>query len=449
MIVEKSCIAIKPFTTICKAKIKVPGSKSISNRALILSVMCGGKVKLSGLLESEDVDLMRIALQKLGVQIEKKEKNYIITGTNGKILNKKCDINVGNAGTIARFLTCLLAAQRDGEYDMDGTEAMRKRPMTELLDCLEDLGSKIIYINKKGSFPFKLNPCGINNYIIDIDAQKSGQNISGILMQCNSELNNYLIRYNNGTVSLPFIKMTLEMMHQFSFEEKLQYSLTSNQIELKNCGYKNENFTYSIEPDATAASYFLMLPLVVGGWCKIRELKKDMLQGDIAFCHILRQIGAEIKFDSEGVTSFAKGTLIGGSFDFVDISDTFLTLAAISPLLQGDLEIFGIEHTRKQETDRVSAMARELIKLGQDVTEEPDRLIVRPDLNKLKEASHSGVVIDTYKDHRFAMSFAILGSYDLFENGKPWLEINDPNCCAKTFPEFFSRLDKAYYDSNV
>ena len=174
-----------------------------------------------------------------------------------------------------------------------------------------------------------------------------------------------------------------------------------------------------------------------------------MLQGDIGYYNVLNELGAYIDFDDEGVKSTNLSTLTGGSFDFVDISDTFLSLAAISPLLNDKLEIYGIEHTRKQETDRVSAMARELAKLGQDVTEKSDRLIIKPDLNKLRTVAKNGVEICTYKDHRFAMSFAILGSFDLFGDGQPWLTIKDPGCCAKTFPGFFDRLNLALIDSNA
>ena len=171
------------------------------------------------------------------------------------------------------------------------------------------------------------------------------------------------------------------------------------------------------------------------------------MQGEIAYNMVLNELGADITFGQSTIKSSQRHPLSGGSFDFVDISDTFLSLAAISPLLGDTLEIYGIEHTRKQETDRVYAMARELIKLGQDVTEKSDRLIIRPNLNKLRSLGKHGVEISTYKDHRFAMSFAILGSFDLLGNGQPWLKIIDPGCCGKTFPLFFDRLDTARNDS--
>jgi 3-phosphoshikimate 1-carboxyvinyltransferase len=439
---------VQPFTQPCDAVVEVPGSKSISNRALILSAMCGGEVELKGLLQSEDVDLMRQALANLGFKIHGDANNYKINGTGGVVEKKECAIDVGNAGTIARFLTCFLASQKSGIFSMSGSEAMQKRPMHELLNCLEDLGCKIEYQAEKGCFPFILFTNGLNNNKINIDARKSGQNVSGILMQCPLLKSECEINFENGTVSVPFIKMTLDMMRSFCENNHLNYTFENNSIKLEKCSYKNENFSYDIEPDATAASYFMTLPQVVGGRCVIPGMKEQMLQGDISYFAVLNRLGANITFSEDGVTSRQGRLLTGGSFDFVDISDTFLTLAAISPLLSGTLEIYGIEHTRKQETDRVAAMARELVKLGQDVTEKSDRLIIRPNLNKLNSLAKCGIEVSTYRDHRFAMSFGILGCFDLFGNGQPWLKINDPSCCSKTFPLFFDRLNTARNDSH-
>lgn len=267
-------------------------------------------------------------------------------------------------------------------------------------------------------------------------------------MQCPLLGTDVEIGFKQGTVSLPFIKMTLEMMRSFSENEYLNYELNEKSILIKKSKYRQENYDYNIEPDATAASYFLTLPQVVGGVVRIHQLKDVMLQGDIDFFKILNDLGANVYFDETGIVSEQGLPLSGGSFDFNDISDTFLTLAAISPILSSPLELYGIEHTRKQETDRVSAMAKELIKLGQVVIEKPDRLVIHPDLNKLKKVAFDMVSINTYNDHRFAMSFAILGCYDLFGDGRPWLKILNPGCCAKTFPGFFDRLDTTHQDSN-
>lgn len=447
MISDIQNISIKPFSKECNSRVKMPGSKSISNRALILSVMCEGDVELQHILQSEDVSLMQEALTELGVCITKTNNGVIVKGTGGEIPNQKSTINVGNAGTIARFLTCLLAAQSGGEYLMDGTEAMRNRPMLELLNCLEELGSTIEYKGKNGHFPFILKCNGLHGDSIRIDARKSGQNISGLLMQSPRLGNKCNITFAEGTVSLPFIDMTLKMIGKFNENKSYKYDLSSHLLEINNCAYKKDSFVYKVEPDATAASYFLTLPLVVGGECLVEGLKADMLQGDIAYCDVLKSIGGRIEYNGDGVMSCSQKTLNGGIFNFVDISDTFLTLAAVSPLLGTKLEIFGIEHTRKQETDRVSAMATELKKLGQDVTEKQDRLIIIPNLNKLRELAEHGIRIDTYNDHRFAMSFAILGTFDLYGSGKSWLTINNPHCCSKTFPDFFDRLNTARLNS--
>ncbi|MEK9772284.1 MAG: 3-phosphoshikimate 1-carboxyvinyltransferase [Opitutae bacterium] len=449
MITDQKNISIQPFRVPCNATTFVPGSKSISNRALILSVMCNAKVELEGLLESEDVDLMREALETLGIQIEKTGSNYIVHGTKGEIPKKNASLNVGNAGTIARFLTCLLAAQKEGNFYLDGSEAMRKRPMLELLNSLYDLGCKIEYSERQGHFPYRLITNGLKNKNIIIDAQKSSQNISGILMQCGRKSSECIIKFKNGTVSVPFVEMTLRMMRSFCKDEDLKYLLEEELITITNCCYKNTDFLYKIEPDATAASYFLTLPLVLRGRCTVLGINNTMIQGDIAYCDVLNQLGADISFLADRVTVSFTRELKGGSFNFVDISDTFLSLAAISPLLGDRLEIYGIEHTRKQETDRISAMVKELRKLGQDVTEKTDRIIIHPDLNKLRFAVRNGIHIDTYKDHRFAMSFAILGCFDLCGNGEPWLKINDPGCCTKTFPDFFNRLNTVHLDSHA
>ena len=448
MIKDKNSIEIQPFTSSCNAKVLVPGSKSISNRALILSSMCDAEIELNGILQSEDVDLMQEALCRLGVDIQKTRTGIKVKGVKGVFPKKEAFVNVGNAGTIARFLTCFLANQKNAKFDLDGTEAMRNRPMLELFDCLIELGCKIEYGRKEGSFPITMYCNGLDNNRISIDARKSGQNISGILMQCPAISEECTIHYKDGTVSVPFIEMTLKMIGSFVNNHEFNYEFSENSINIKSKYYKNANFSYDIEPDATAASYFLTLPLVVGGECYVTGLNQNMIQGDIAYCDIIQQIGGQISYGEHGVSSRADGTLVGGSYNFVDISDTFLTLAAISPLLDNTLEIYGVEHTRKQETDRISAMVLELRKLGQNVTEKVDRLIIEPDLNKLIEVARRRVSIDTYNDHRFAMSFAILGSYDLLGNGSPWLRINDPFCCSKTFPGFFECLNTVYLQSH-
>jgi len=364
----------------------------------------------------------------------------VIEGCGGELPSKNGKIHVGNAGTVARFLTALLSVQKDASYELDGSPAMRERPMSELLDFLEKNGTECVFRNEEGCFPFQLSSNGLSDKHQNVDATKSSQVLSAILMISPAINRKYSLSFGGGTVSVPFVDMTLSMMRTFSMDD-FSSSFASSRIEIEGKGYREDDFEFVIEPDATAASYFLTLPIVTGGHCCLKGIHEVMLQGDSAYVEILREIGVEINTSDKGIESAMNAEPKGGTFDFNDISDTFLSLAAISPLLSSPLTIRGIAHTRKQETDRVSAMATELRKLGQLVDETEDQLHITPNLNKLKELAVDGLQIDTYKDHRFAMSFGILGCHDLLGNGEPWLRINDPNCCAKTFPAFFEKLE--------
>lgn len=433
-------IDIIPFSNKNKCKVEVPGSKSISNRALILAVLNDGVVELNGILHSEDVDIMLVALKLLGVKIEIKRENksVIVYGCKGVLPVKKANINVGNAGTVARFLTALLALQEEGEYFLDGSLPMRVRPMGGLLNVLESHGANFEFKGEINCFPFTITTNALSNEDWEIDASASSQILSAVLLI--SPLIPGEIRLNliGETVSRPFVQMTVEMIHQFTEKGSPRIIQNGNNFIIPELNLNIECGTYTIEPDATAASYFISLPLAVGGEIVVHNLQNCKLQGDIGFCEVVKSIGFLISRSELGIESCLDKIAGGGDFDFNDISDTFLTLAALSPLLHSPLRISGIAHTRKQETDRVSAMANELRKLGQHVEEGHDFLSIFPDLNKLSRVSP--VSINTYDDHRFAMSFAILGSHDLFKNSKSWMRIQDPNCCAKTFPKFFELL---------
>jgi 3-phosphoshikimate 1-carboxyvinyltransferase len=231
------------------------------------------------------------------------------------------------------------------------------------------------------------------------------------------------------------------MIKDFSGDDDYSCEIEEDKIQIRAQYKRTTDFVYDVEPDATAASYFLTLPQVVGGFCEVHGIWDNMLQGDSGYSDILRNLGAGVTQGAKGLVSRNASNLKGGEYDFNDISDTFLTLAAASPLLKSPLLIKGIAHTRMQETDRVKAMAQELKKLGQEVIEKTDSLEIIPNLNKLKEIAKEFIEIETYQDHRIAMSFGILGSYDLFGSGKSWLKIKNPQCCGKTFPDFFGVLE--------
>lgn len=441
-------LPVIPFTRpLRNPRVFVPGSKSISNRALLLASLTNRKVRLNGLLQSEDVHWMLDCLRRLGVCIDEIDSETVVVhGCGGVFPAKQAELQVGTAGTVARLLVGILGAQPSGRFRVDGSDAMRKRPMAGILDFLAVSGSTVHFEETPGRLPIVIEPSGIRGGKYRVDASESSQILSGILMAGALAQDPIVIELQGETVSHPFIEMTLRMMEAFgasevrSFKDPVSFTISDP------AGYPFNKDHYLIERDATAASYFVMLPKVVGGSLRIADFVRDGLQGDAAFQNVAERVGGVTRLITEGASqdlevTFPHTLRHPDSIDFNAISDTFLSLAAVAPLLSRPIHISGIAHTRKQESDRVHAMATELRKLGQTVDECEDSLRIVPSMPDLIEAARSGVVIDTYRDHRVAMSFAILGCRDLLENGQPWMEIRDPGCCAKTFPDFFTVLE--------
>ncbi len=402
-------LPIAPFTRPVRGSVTLPGSKSVTNRALILASLVKGKTTLRGALFSRDTRIMVAALKQLGFKIETDETALTVTiaGRGGEIPVREAKLDVGNAGTAARFLTAFVCLRPDGVYHFDGDEAMRRRPIGALLAALESQGAKASARN----FPFTLKTASLPGGKVALDASESSQLLSALLMVAPHAKSPLTVQLKGGTVSRPFVEMTSRMLKQFA----------------------GQPADYAIEGDASAASYFAALAIVTGGSVEVRgvNLAPDALQGDAEFYRLLTTKGL---IGQSGLTVSHGTSRLGVVADFNDFSDTFLTLAAIAPLLDGPTKITGIAHTRKQETDRVAGMARELTKLGQHVIETEDALEIHP------RPLVPGVEIETYHDHRFAMSFGVLGCHDLLKNGRPWLTIKDPGCCAKTFPAFFDLL---------
>lgn len=435
---------IPPFTTPVRATVALPGSKSITNRAMLLAALGGGETTLSGALFSEDTAIMAEALRQLGFAVREDAARHEISlhGRQGEIPAASAKLFVGLAGTAARFLTALCCLPARGRYELDGVEQMRKRPMKSLLDALEALGARVI--SNGGFFPLTIEAHGLRGGETSLDATESSQLLSALLMVAPLAHGAVTIRLTDPGYRREYVAMTLRMMEQFG---QPAANVSADGVIVRppaGHAYRATGGVYVIEPDASAASYFLALPLVCGGHVTLPGLQRPSLQGDSAFAERAEQAGATITAEAGGTTchfdrATARGRGIRG--DFHAISDTFLTLAAIAPLLEGETRITGIAHTRKQETDRVAAMATELRRLGQDVSEEHDALTIHP--RPLK----AGQTIETYGDHRFAMSFGILGCHDLQRDGRSWLAIKDPGVCAKTFPAFFRVLEQARRDS--
>ncbi len=428
-------------------RVRLPGSKSLTNRALILAALSRQQVKLEGALFSRDSRVMADCLQQLGfaVELDEAARVFRVQGTGGRIEAAEASLHFGNSGTSARFVTALAALREGGRYAIDGDPAMRKRPMEGLLRVLEAQGTRFEWQGAPWHMPLVMHTNGLPGGALSIDAQASSQLLSALLMVAPFSKEPARIQQVGETVSKPFVRMTSKLMGRIGAVDTNSQDDGVYAPQAPH-GYRFGNGCYLVEPDASAASYFVALPLVVGGQLKIEPWSEAMLQGDAAFARRLDERGL-VRVDAtteREVLSVEAGEVTPEGFadDFNAISDTFLTLAAVTPLLEGTTRIEGIGHTRHQETDRIAAMANELERLGQSVAQGEDFLEVTPNLAAMKTASESAPVpVETYEDHRVAMSFGVLGCLDLHGDGRPWLAIRDPGCCAKTFPDFFEKLE--------
>ena len=445
-------LTIRPFGTPARGVARIPGSKSITNRALIFAALAAGETTFTGALFSRDTRILIAGLRELGFAVTADEpaRTIRILGLGGRIPRRTATLHVGNAGTAARFLTAFLALAPDGVYHLDGDEAMRARPMAGLLAALTGAGCRAVAPDgaPATAFPFTLHTAGRLGELV-VDASASSQLLSALLMAL-PVAPGASVRMSGATVSEPFVTMTERMCAQFG------RPLARDAAGRWTCpapGPYVAPGAYAIEPDATAASYFLALPAVAGAGTALRVpgYADGGLQGDTAFARVAAACGADLAAEGGAVRVRTWPAIRGGDFDFNAFSDTFLTLATIATLADGPTTIRGIAHTRKQETDRVLAMATELERLGQRVSPTAaelradgalSALTIHPDRAALRRAAAQGPVeIRTYEDHRMAMSFGILGSHDLFGDGRPWIAIQDPGCTGKTFPDFFDALE--------
>lgn len=444
-------LPITPFRGMLSSSVQLPGSKSITNRALILAALAEGRTTLEGALFSRDTRIMLEALEALGFDCKAEEsaQRIEVGGQGGRIPQKTATLHVGNAGTAARFLTALLALEEGGVYTLDGDPAMRERPMSGLLDALTALGAaEFEFHGKPGFFPFTMKAKGYHGGVARVDASASSQILSALLLA--APAGSKPVQLTCPDVRPAYVGITLKMREAFGAAPLLADD--SGRYDLQPTSYRAPaQGSYLIEPDISAASYLLGLTLIQGGTLKLPRLGPDPLQGDAVFVDVLAHHGLRVDAESDQwLVTNSKPTQIERGhreIDFKLFSDTFLTYAALAPLLGGSVRICGIGHTRHQETDRIAGMANELSKLGQLVKEEDDALTIGQKPNELRAralaARNAGklLTMDTYDDHRFAMSFGILGSFDLLGDGEPWLAINDPACCGKTFPDFFNVLD--------
>jgi len=418
-------IEIQPTGAIY-GSIRPPGSKSITNRALVCAALADGASTLRGALVSEDTHVMVNSLRKLGMDIESDDGGATlrISGGGGKIPVSSGDLFVANSGTTIRFLTALVTLGR-GRYRLDGIERMRQRPIGDLLDALRQLGADVNSEQGDGCPPVVANAAGLRGGAARVRGDISSQFLSGLLMASPCAKTNVQIDVDGTLVSRPYVKMTLEVMRSFGVRV-ISDDLSRFEIRAPQ---SYAGCDYTIEPDASAASYFWAAAAITGGKVRVDGLSRNALQGDVAFCKCLARMGCEVDYTEEGISVSAK-RLRGIEVDMNAISDTVQTLAAVALFAEGSTTITGVAHNRHKETDRIADLARELRKFGADVTEFEDGMRIAP------PAKLQGAVVDTYNDHRMAMSLALVG---LRTRG---VVIKDPQCTQKTYPRFFDDLSR-------
>ncbi|MEX0322103.1 MAG: 3-phosphoshikimate 1-carboxyvinyltransferase [Puniceicoccaceae bacterium] len=433
---------VKPWTAPCQGEVRLPGSKSLTNRALLVAAMCDGAVRLQGSLFSRDTSILMDSLVKLGFDVRSSagDETIEIDGLGGNIPRSHANIHVGNAGTAARFLAAFVCLHPDGEYHFDGDEEMRKRPMGGLLDTLESLGARFEFKGEHGCFPFCVRTNGLSGGRWEIDASASSQMLSALMLVAPKASGPVTIDASGTRPA--FVEMTAGLMKQFNISIEGDPG-SGYQIPGEQSYVCPDDGAFWIEPDVTAASYFMVLPLVVGGSLRILGMRNGMLQGDTAFASVMTKLGMQMQDDGDGWTVSYIETQGGARLveNFRTFSDTFLTLAAISPLLTCPVRIDEIGHTRFQETDRIDAVTTELKRIGAVADCGEDHVEVCP--FPAGYVPPAGSVVQTYRDHRVAMSFAMLGCSPRF-GSSPWLSIADPGCCGKTFPAFFEVLESLY-----
>lgn len=407
------------------ARVRVPGSKSLTNRALIVAALADGRSVLTGALDSDDTRVMVDSLRKLGIAVEHdlEARTLTVPGCGNKIPNKNAELFVGNSGTSLRFLTAMVATGQ-GTYRLDGTPRMRQRPVSDLLMALNGLGADAQSDLGTGCPPVTVRARGLDGGNAFVRGDVSSQFLSGLLMALPYSRETTTVEVDGPLVSLPYVTMTIEVMESFGVRIG---NRKNRRFDIRPARYTGR--PYAIEPDASAASYFFALAAVTGGSITLEGLGSGSIQGDLAFVDILEHMGCKVSRES-GATTVTGGALRGVDVDMNAISDTVMTLAVVALFAQGITRIRNVAHIRHKETDRLSALATELRKLGARVDEHPDGLVIDPPA-KLAPAR-----IATYDDHRMAMSFAIAG---LKAEG---VTILDPDCVAKTYPGFWEDLGK-------
>jgi 3-phosphoshikimate 1-carboxyvinyltransferase len=423
---------VKPVDGAINGTVVVPGSKSMTNRALLLAALSEHKSRLRGVLFSDDSRHFLDCLIALGFDliINEEEKIVDITGCGGSIPLKKATIDVGSAGTAARFITAMLALS-DGEYVINCSQQMEKRPMAELFKVLSEMGAKFEYLKQEGHLPVRVKGNNGKCTEINMDISKSTQFLSAMLMVTPVTKSGIVITITSRKKTGAYINITMDMLKSFGvnveFDGEKYYVKGNQNIEIGD---------YYIEPDVSAACYFYAIAALTGGSITVENVFRNSSQGDIKFIYMLEQMGCVVEEGEKGitVTGNPNGEFNGIDINMNDFSDQALTLAAIAPFAKTSTVIRNVGHIRGQECDRINAIVCELNRCGIDCKAEGDDIYI--ETGDVKAA-----YIETYQDHRVAMAFTLMG---LKAKG---IVIKNPMCCRKTFENYYEVLEKLLEDN--
>ncbi len=418
-------LEIVPLERPVDATVQVPGSKSLTNRALLVAALADGRSTIKNPLLSDDSYWLMDALVRLGFSVEADRAGGFATirGRAGIIPERDVDLYVGNAGTVARFLPPALALG-EGPYRVDGVPRMRERPVGDLVEAMRRLGAGVEYGGEEGKFPLILDGGGLQGGVARVKGSKSSQFLSGLLMAAPYAEEKVVLEVEGELVSRPYVGITLGVMKSFGIvaeadREHGRYSVSPGIYRSRE---------YEVEPDASGASYFMAAAAVTGGRVRIPGLGSASPQGDLRFAGVLGEMGCEGEVGEDHVEVRGPERLRGVEVDMNAFSDTMITLCAIAPFASTPTVIRNVEHTRYQETDRISAVSTELRRLGISVQERRDGMSITP-------GAVSPALVETYGDHRMAMAFAVTGLL------APGIRIRNPGCVTKTFPNYFERLE--------
>jgi 3-phosphoshikimate 1-carboxyvinyltransferase len=415
-------LEVTPLERPPDATIRVPGSKSVTNRALIIAALAEGHSRILNPLFSDDSFWLMNALVRLGIDVSADGERGVVyvSGQSGEIYASGVDLFVGNAGTVARFLPPVLALGR-GPYTVDGVPRMRERPVADLVDAMRQLGAAVEYVGEVAKFPLTIRGGGIPGGEARVSASKSSQFISGLLM-ASPYAGAPVTIHPEGRKEWPYVGITVALMRAFGVE----VDQANGRLTVAPATYSSRD--YEVEADASGASYFMAAAAVTGGRVRIPGLGSSSPQGDLRFAGVLRDMGCRVEVASDYIEVQGPDRLQGVEVDMNAFSDTMITLSAIAPFATTPTTIKNVAHTRLQETDRLWAVATELNRLGIGTQTTSSSIRIIPD------QVQSGVV-RTHGDHRMAMAFAVTG---LVASG---IRIGDPGCVTKTFPGYFGALE--------